>query len=93
VVYERWYSKDLQMMVKTMNSDPRYGVTTYDLTNISQNVPDATLFQALPATPLPNRPARAAAAAEAVARHVCASLLNSRCCAKAHSQGGTTVTV
>ena len=46
VVYERWYSKDLQMMVKTMNSDPRYGVTTYDLTNISQNVPDATLFQA-----------------------------------------------
>ena len=47
----------------------------------------------LPATPLPNRPARAAAAAEAVTRHVCASLLNSRCCARAHSQGGTTVTV
>ncbi len=28
-----------------MNSDPRYGVTTYDLINISQNALEATLFQ------------------------------------------------
>jgi hypothetical protein len=45
VVNERWYSKDLQMLVKSVNSDPRFGVTTYDLTNISQNAPDPTLFQ------------------------------------------------
>lgn len=45
VVNERWYSKDLQMMVKSVNSDPRFGVTTYELTNISQNAPDPTLFQ------------------------------------------------
>jgi len=45
VVNERWYSKDLQMMVKTSNSDPRSGVTTYELTNISQTAPDPTLFQ------------------------------------------------
>jgi hypothetical protein len=45
VVNERWYSKDLQMMVKTSNSDPRFGVTTYELTNISQTAPDPTLFQ------------------------------------------------
>jgi len=44
VVNERWYSKDLQMMVKSVNSDPRFGVTTYELTNISQNAPDPTLF-------------------------------------------------
>lgn len=45
VVNERWYSKDLQMVVKSVNSDPRFGVTTFELTNISQNAPDPTLFQ------------------------------------------------
>jgi len=45
VVNERWYSKDLQMIVKSVNSDPRFGVTTFELTNISQNAPDPTLFQ------------------------------------------------
>ena len=44
VVNEQWYSKDLQMMVKTVNSDPRYGTTTYEMTNISQAAPDAGLF-------------------------------------------------
>jgi len=48
VVNERWYSKDLQMMVKTVNSDPRFGVTTYELTDIVQAAPDATLFQVPP---------------------------------------------
>jgi hypothetical protein len=43
-VNERWYSKDLQMMVKTINSDPRFGITTYEMTNISQAAPDAGLF-------------------------------------------------
>lgn len=43
-VNERWYSKDLQMMVKTINSDPRFGTTTYEMTNISQAAPDAGLF-------------------------------------------------
>jgi hypothetical protein len=45
VVNERWYSKDLQMVIKTTNSDPRFGVTTYELTDIVQAPPDATLFQ------------------------------------------------
>jgi len=44
VVNEQWYSKDLQTMVKTVNSDPRYGTTTYEMTNISQAAPDAGLF-------------------------------------------------
>jgi hypothetical protein len=44
VVNEQWYSKDLQMMVKTVNSDPRFGVTTYEMTNISHDAPDAGLF-------------------------------------------------
>jgi hypothetical protein len=45
VVNERWYSKDLQMVVKTTNSDPRFGVTTFELTDIVQASPDVTLFQ------------------------------------------------
>jgi hypothetical protein len=46
VVNERWYSKELQMAVKTVNSDPRFGTTTYELTNISRAAPDPMLFQA-----------------------------------------------
>ena len=45
VVNERWYSQDLQMTVKSINSDPRFGTTTYELKNISRSSPDATLFQ------------------------------------------------
>jgi hypothetical protein len=45
IVSERWYSADLQMNVKTTNSDPRFGETTYQLTNILQTAPDPTLFR------------------------------------------------
>jgi hypothetical protein len=45
VVHERWYSDDLQMVVKSVNNDPRFGETTYELTNIERNVPAASLFQ------------------------------------------------
>jgi hypothetical protein len=45
VVNERWYSSDLQLLVKTVNSDPRFGVTTYQLLNIVQGTQDPSLFQ------------------------------------------------
>lgn len=45
VVNERWYSDELQVLVKSSNSDPRFGVTTYELTNIVQTSPDPGLFQ------------------------------------------------
>jgi hypothetical protein len=45
VVNERWYSDDLGMIVKSSNSDPRFGTTTYELTNISRVAPDPSLFQ------------------------------------------------
>jgi hypothetical protein len=44
VVSERWYSADLQMDVKSTHSDPRFGDTTYTLTNIQRQEPAATLF-------------------------------------------------
>jgi len=44
VVNERWFSSDLQMTVKSVNNDPRFGETTYELTNITQGAQDPTLF-------------------------------------------------
>ena len=45
VVNERWYSDDLQVLLKSSNSDPRFGVSSYELTNIVQAPPDPSLFQ------------------------------------------------
>ncbi|HXB73363.1 MAG TPA: tetratricopeptide repeat protein [Candidatus Acidoferrales bacterium] len=45
IVNERWYSDDLQVLVKSTNSDPRFGVTTYELTGIVQAEPDPSQFQ------------------------------------------------
>ncbi len=45
VASERWYSADLQMVVMSKRSDPRFGVTTYTLTNIQRQEPAASLFQ------------------------------------------------
>lgn len=43
-VTERWYSADLQIVVKSTRTDPRFGTTTYTLTNIQRQEPSATLF-------------------------------------------------
>jgi hypothetical protein len=45
VVSERWYSNDLQLLIKSTSSDPRFGDSTYQLTNIVQTSPDPSLFQ------------------------------------------------
>jgi hypothetical protein len=45
VVSETWYSSELQMVVKSSNLDPRFGDTTYELTNISRAEPNPGLFQ------------------------------------------------
>jgi hypothetical protein len=45
IVYERWYSNELQMIVYSKHSDPRFGEQTYRLTNINRSEPDPSLFQ------------------------------------------------
>lgn len=45
IVSERWYSPELQTVVMTRHSDPRFGETTYKLTNISRTEPDRSLFE------------------------------------------------
>jgi len=45
IVTERWFSNDLQVVVKSTHTDPRWGTSTYQLTNISRTEPAASLFQ------------------------------------------------
>lgn len=44
MVYERWFSKDLDMIVYSKHTDPRFGEQTYRMTNINRSEPDRTLF-------------------------------------------------
>lgn len=45
ITSERWYSPELQLVVMTRHSDPRFGETTYRLTNINRADPDRALFE------------------------------------------------
>jgi len=44
-VYEKWYSPELQMVVWSRHTDPRFGEQTYKLTNINRTEPDPSLFK------------------------------------------------
>lgn len=39
-----WYSQDLQMVVSSTRTDPRFGTTTYELTNINRSEPPQSMF-------------------------------------------------
>ena len=41
---ERWFSPDLQTVVSETRTDPRFGTTTMQLTNINRGEPDPSLF-------------------------------------------------
>lgn len=45
IVSESWYSDELQTIVLTRRSDPRFGETTYKLTNIVRAEPAPALFE------------------------------------------------
>jgi hypothetical protein len=44
IVTETWYSPDLQVIVMSKSSDPRFGESTYQLNGISRAEPDPALF-------------------------------------------------
>jgi hypothetical protein len=48
IVSERWYSPELQTVVFSRRSDPRFGETTYSLRNIVRVEPPAEIFQVPP---------------------------------------------
>lgn len=45
VTHERWYSQDLQTLIKSQEKDPRFGETSFQLTNIQRSEPEASMFQ------------------------------------------------
>ena len=45
IVTERWYSKNLEATVLAKHSDPRFGTSSYQLSNIQRTEPPASLFQ------------------------------------------------
>ena len=45
IVSERWFSPDLKVLVMSRQSDPRFGETTYRLTNITRADPSPQLFE------------------------------------------------
>ncbi len=42
---ERWFSPDLNLLIKSASVDPRFGTTSYEMTNISRVLPDPSLFR------------------------------------------------
>lgn len=46
ITRETWYSPELKLVIQSTQNDPRFGQTTYSLTNVQRNEPDAILFQA-----------------------------------------------
>jgi hypothetical protein len=44
VVTETWHSADLQAVIQSKTSDPRFGETTYQLSGLSRVEPDPALF-------------------------------------------------
>jgi hypothetical protein len=45
VVSERWFSNELGVLIKSTNNDPRFGETTFELTDILQGAQDPILFE------------------------------------------------
>jgi len=56
IVSETWFSPELHTMIVRKHSDPRVGETTFRLTDIRRNEPDAALFQAPPGTKIKAEP-------------------------------------
>lgn len=44
IVSERWYSPELDVIVRSSHRDPRIGETTYQLTDLRRQEPDRSLF-------------------------------------------------
>jgi TonB family protein len=44
-VNETWYSPELKIMILSKRGDPRFGESTYSVTNIIRSEPDAALYQ------------------------------------------------
>jgi hypothetical protein len=57
-VSERWYSNELQVLMSSRHADPRFGETTYQLTNIVRGEPSPDLFTVPPGYTVTEAPSR-----------------------------------
>jgi hypothetical protein len=46
IVHETWFSQDLKIELMRTDTDPRFGTTTVQVTNVDRSEPNAALFQA-----------------------------------------------
>ena len=53
---ETWFSPDLRMVMESTQSDPRFGQTTYIVTDLDQSDPDKRMFQVPPGYTLQTTP-------------------------------------
>ena len=64
ITKERWFSPDLQIVLRSKQSDPRFGITTYEVTKLDRSNPAHSLFEVpqdyrirkLPEPPMPPAP-------------------------------------
>jgi hypothetical protein len=45
ITRERWFSQELQIVLKSKQSDPRFGITTYQVTKLDRANPPHSLFE------------------------------------------------
>jgi hypothetical protein len=45
IVRERWYSPDLQIVLRSKQTDPRFGETTYEATRVDRGEPASSIFE------------------------------------------------
>jgi hypothetical protein len=45
ITRESWYSADLKLVIQSTQTDPRFGESSYTLTNIQRREPDPSMFQ------------------------------------------------
>jgi hypothetical protein len=45
IIRERWYSSELQIVLRSKQTDPRFGETTYDVTRLDRGKPAHALFE------------------------------------------------
>jgi hypothetical protein len=45
IVREKWYSSDLQIVLRSKQEDPRFGETTYEVTKLDRVEPQPSLFE------------------------------------------------
>lgn len=57
IISEVWFSPDLQMVIMSKHSDPRFGETSYQLTGIQRGEPDKSLFEVPSSYTVKNMPA------------------------------------